>query len=67
MTLLTILILFALLATIASLGWGLGSMAHGGKYDEQHSDQLMRARVIFQAIAIVLLLIATWLSWVGTS
>jgi len=67
MTLLTILILLALLATIASLAWGLGSMAHGGAYDEQHSDQLMRARVIFQAIAIVLLLVATWLSWVGTS
>ena len=48
--------------SIASLGWGLGSMAHGGKYDEKHSDQLMSARVIFQAVAIVLLLIAIWIS-----
>lgn len=65
MTLLTLLILLALLATIASLIWGLTSMARGGQYDEQHSDQLMSARVIFQAIAIVLLLIAIWLSWTG--
>lgn len=62
MNTITILIILALVATIASLGWGLGSMAHGGKYDEKHSDQLMSARVIFQAVAIVLLLIAIYMS-----
>jgi len=30
MTMLTIIIILALVATIVSLGWGLGSMAHGG-------------------------------------
>ena len=59
---LTIIIILALLATIVSLGWGLGSMAHGGSYDTKHSGQLMSARVIFQGIAIVLLLIATVMS-----
>ena len=59
---LTIIIILALLATIVSLGWGLGSMAHGGSYDTKHSGQLMSARVIFQGIAIILLLIATVMS-----
>jgi hypothetical protein len=62
MTMLTITIILALVATIVSLGWGLGSMAHGGTYDTKHSGQLMSARVIFQGLAIVLLLIATVIS-----
>ncbi|NNF95563.1 MAG: twin transmembrane helix small protein [Halobacteria archaeon] len=62
MSMLTIIIILALVATIVSLGWGLGSMAHGGNYDSEHSGQLMSARVVFQALAIVLLLAAIWLS-----
>lgn len=60
---LTLLIIFALIATVASLGAGLGSMGHGGKFDEQHSGQFMSARVIFQAIALVLLVIALIISF----
>ena len=59
---LTIIIILALVATIASLGWGLGSMAHGGSYDTKQSGQLMRARVIFQVIAIFLMLISLVMS-----
>jgi len=62
MTLLTGLIILALLATVVSLGWGIGSMAHGGSYDEQHSDQFMFARVGLQALAITLMGIALWVS-----
>lgn len=62
MTMLTGLILLALLATIVSLGWGIGSMAHGGDYDERHSDQFMFARVGLQALAIILMGVALWLS-----
>jgi hypothetical protein len=58
MEILTFLILLALFATVVSLGWGIGSMAHGGKYDDKHDVHLMSARLGFQAIAIVLLLIA---------
>ena len=58
MTVLTILIMVALLATVVSLVWGIGSMAHGGRFDEKHSTQLMGARVILQGLVIVLMLIA---------
>jgi len=62
MTMLTALILLALIATVVSLVWGVGSMAHGGTFDEKHSTQFMSARVIFQGLIIVLMLIALFLS-----
>lgn len=62
MEILTFLILLALFATVVSLGWGIGSMAHGGKFDDKHDIQFMGARLGFQAVAIVLLLIAIVLS-----
>ena len=62
MILLQSVIFIALFATILSLGWGIVSMAHGGEYDKQHEGQFMSARVIFQAIAIVALLVAAYLT-----
>jgi len=63
MNILTILIVLALLATVVSFGWGIGSMIRGGKYDAEHSTQLMSARVGFQALAIVLMIIAIVMSF----
>lgn len=62
MELLNVLIILALIATIVSLGWGIGSMAHGGSFDAKHSAQLMSARVGFQGVAVALLLIVLILS-----
>lgn len=58
MTFLTTLIMFALAATVVSLVWGVGSMAHGGQFDSKHSNHLMAARVSLQGLVIVLMLIA---------
>ncbi len=62
MPLLTTLIMLALVATIISLGWGIGSMAHGGQFDDRHSTQLMTARVFFQGLIIVFLLMVFFLA-----
>lgn len=62
MTALTIVIVLALIATTFTLGWGLFSMSEGGKYDEQHSEQLMFTRVGIQAFAFVMLLVAVYLA-----
>ncbi|MDH5444416.1 MAG: twin transmembrane helix small protein [Gammaproteobacteria bacterium] len=62
MTTLTTLIIFALVATVVALGWGVGSMAHGGAFDAKHSHQFMTARVGFQSLAIVLLIVALLVS-----
>jgi hypothetical protein len=62
MTIMTALVVFALLATIAALVTGIVSMAHGGGFDQRHSHQIMFARVGLQGITLVALLIALWLA-----
>ena len=58
MTVLTIVIVLAMLGTAAALIWGIVSMAHGGEFDQRHSQQLMFARVGLQGITLLLLLVA---------
>ena len=62
MSLLTITVVLALVATVITLAWGLGSMSVGGSYDEKHSEQLMFARIGIQVFAFVMLLAAVYLS-----
>ncbi|MCP4289525.1 MAG: twin transmembrane helix small protein [Gammaproteobacteria bacterium] len=61
MTFFTFLVVVALLATIASLVWGLVSMVRGGEYDESHSAKLMNTRIAFQGFALIVILIALFL------
>jgi len=65
MSLLTVTVVLALIATIVTLAWGIGSMATGGSYDEKHSEQLMFTRIGIQAFAFVLLLVAVYLTTVA--
>ncbi len=58
MSLLHIMIALALVATVAALGLGIASMAHGGEFDRQHAGQFMTARVALQGLTLVLLLVA---------
>jgi hypothetical protein len=62
MTMMTALVVFALLATVAALITGVASMAHGGGFDKRHSYQIMLARVGFQGLTLVALLVALWLA-----
>lgn len=62
MAFLTTLIMLALVATIISLGWGIGSMAHGGQYDYKHSTQFMVARVVAQGLIVVFLFMVFYLA-----
>ena len=62
MSMLTVVVILALVATIVTLVWGVGSMASGGTYDRKHSEQLMFARVGLQAFAFVMLMLALYLS-----
>jgi hypothetical protein len=54
-------ILLALLATILALGLGLLSMATGGNVDRKASTPLMWIRVVAQAFAVLLLLLALYI------
>ncbi len=62
MDLLTMVIIASLILTAIILFIGVSSMAHGGEFDEKHSDQLMIARVGMQAITLLLLLVALYLA-----
>ena len=61
MGLLNLVVILALLATIGALVFGLVSMARGGDYDAKHSEQFMSARLIFQAVALLLIVVALFL------
>jgi hypothetical protein len=61
MKIITILVILALIATVVSMLIGVGSMAKGGAYDDKHSGQFMNARIIFQAVAAILLMLALYM------
>jgi len=55
-------ILWVALLTVAGiLGWGVLTMARGGEYNVKNSNRIMRYRIIFQAIALVIILVLMWL------
>lgn len=56
----TVLIVVALLATIAALATGIIDMMRGRQFEEQ-SSHAMWARIGFQAIAVVLMMIALFM------
>ncbi len=58
MNVLTVFIVIAMLATAGALLSGLLSMARGGEFDQQHSHQLMFARVGLQGITLLFLFLA---------
>ena len=56
-----ILVLF-MLATFAVVIVGVIAMAVNGKLNKNHSNKLMRLRVLFQAVAILVFVIIVWLA-----
>lgn len=58
MSLINILVIAALIATVIVLALGLRSMARGGDYDREHAEKFMWERVALQALVVVLLLVA---------
>ena len=56
-----ILVLF-MAATFAVVVIGVIAMAVNGKINKNHSNKLMRLRVLFQAIAILVFVLIIWLA-----
>jgi hypothetical protein len=55
-----LLIPAALTAVAITLGLGVYSLFRGGQFGRAWSNKLMRLRVLFQAIAIVIVAAAVW-------
>jgi hypothetical protein len=58
MDLLTVVIIFALLATMVALLLGLTSLGKGGSFDRDFGTGFMWARVGLQGLAVALLVLA---------
>ena len=56
-----ILVLF-MIATLVVVVVGVIAMAVNGKLNKKHSNKLMRLRVLFQAIAILVFVLLIWLA-----
>jgi uncharacterized BrkB/YihY/UPF0761 family membrane protein len=56
-----ILVIF-MVATLAIVVVGVIAMAVNGKLNKNHSNKLMRLRVLFQAIAVLIFVIIIWLA-----
>ena len=51
---LNITLFLSMTLVVLILAWGLITMARGREYNKSHSNILMRYRIIFQAIAILI-------------
>ena len=56
-----ILVLF-MIATLVVVAVGVIAMAINGKLNKNHSNKLMRLRVLFQAVAILVFVLLIWLA-----
>ena len=65
MTIDQIILAASLLIVAGILGWGVLTMARGGSYNVKNSNRIMRYRIIFQALALVVILVMMWLRKAG--
>jgi len=62
MSIINVLIIGAVIATVVVLTLGLRSMARGGTYDKEHAEKFMWERVALQLLVVILLVAAVVLS-----
>ena len=62
MSIVNVLIIGAVIATVVVLALGLRSMARGGTYDKEHAEKFMWERVALQLLVIILLVAAVLMS-----
>tara|TARA_B100001564_G_C20201392_1_gene472963 strand:+ start:278 stop:484 length:207 start_codon:yes stop_codon:yes gene_type:complete len=55
-----IALFLSLLIVFLILAWGLITMARGGEYNKSKSNLIMRYRIVFQAIAIIIFVSILW-------
>ncbi len=58
MDILDILILVGLFAVVVTLGLGFYALRVGGEFGRKYSNKLMRLRVLFQFVTVVILVLA---------
>ena len=56
-----IILVVALGLVALILAWGVLTMARGGEYNVKNSNRIMRYRIIFQAIALLVIMVLIWM------
>lgn len=59
------IVALAVLAVVVVLAAGVTSMMKGGEFNAKHSNKLMQLRVATQAVAVVIIMAAIWMSGQG--
>ena len=62
MNILPLIMVLFMVGTFVVVVIGVIAMAANGKLNKKHSNKLMRLRVLFQAIAVIIFVIIVWLS-----
>ena len=55
-----VIMAMALLSVAGILFWGVITMGRGGSYNKSKANSIMRYRIIFQAIALLLFVVLLW-------
>jgi len=58
-------VVLAILAVVVVLGIGIGGFALGGEFNRKYGNLMMRLRLLFQAIAVALILLYVFLRGQG--
>lgn len=58
----SVIVILLMIATLMVLGAGLVVMAFGGKVNKKYGPKLMVARVVLQALAILLLFVLMYVT-----
>lgn len=61
------LIPFFILLTVIALGFGLFGLVKGGKFSGDFANRMMRHRILFQFLAVVVIMLFLYLSGNGPS
>lgn len=60
-----VIVILAILSVVAVLVIGIGGFALGGEFNRKYGNKLMRLRILFQAIAVALILLYVFLRGQG--
>ncbi len=55
------IVVLAIVAVVIVLAIGLGGFAAGGEFNRKYGNKLMRLRILFQVIAVALILLYVFL------
>jgi NADH:ubiquinone oxidoreductase subunit 6 (subunit J) len=62
MNFLPIIMIFFMVGALVVVVIGVIAMASNGTLNKKHGNKLMRLRVLFQAVAVIIFVIIVWLS-----